>query len=372
MSTQIDHDLDLDHDPGRVRVAPELREIARTEAPPAEPAPTRRGPRPIVLGTAALVALAALVLGGYQLWFARGHVSSDNAQVEGHIVPVLPKVSGYVADVRVVDNQMVKAGDVLVVLDDRDYRARLAQAEADLAVAEAAAGGSAGTGQAVAQYAASRASVSEAEARDWQAGRDLERYRQLAAQDVIGRQQLEGYEAAARVASAHVRASRDEMEAAAAGVQSARAKVASALAARDQAALQLSYTRITAPGEGIVSQKDVEVGQLVQAGQPLFALVPLQDVWVVANLKETELAHVSVGDQVAIEVDTYPGRRFSGRVDSLSPATGAKFSLLPPDNATGNFTKVVQRVPVKIRLDGPKDPLHPLRPGMSARVVITT
>jgi len=375
MSTQIDHELEVGTKLEPVRISPDLREVVRAEPPaPPAPKPMRRGPSPLVVGALAVVAVSALALGGWQWWYARGHVTSDNAQVEGHIVPVLPKVSGYVAEVRVEDNQSVREGDVLVVLDDRDYRARLEQAEADLAVAEAAAGGKgkAAPGQAVAQYAAARASVSEAEARDWQAGRDLDRYRSLAAQDVISSQQLESYQAAAKVADAHLRASRDQVDAAAADVQSARAKVSAALAARDQAALQLSYTRIVAPGTGMVSQKDVEVGQLVQAGQPLFSVVPLSDVWVVANLKETELAHVSAGDRVSVEVDTYPGRRFAGRVESLSPATGAKFSLLPPDNATGNFTKVVQRVPVKVRLEGMSDPLRPLRPGMSAKVTITT
>jgi len=378
MSTQIDHDLDVEAtktDRERPRIAAELREVSRVPEPtPAlpPPVPARRGPRPLVMGALALVAVMALTFGGWQLWYAQNHVQSDNAQVEGHIVPVLPKVSGYVAEVRVDDNQMVHAGEVLVVLDARDYKAKLEQAQADLAVAEAAAGGRRTAGQAEAQYAAARASVAEAQARDWQAGRDLARYRGLAARDVIGAQELESYEAAAKVASANVSATENQMAAAAAGVQSARAKEASAVAARDQAALQLSYTTIQAPSDGVISKKDVEVGQLVQSGQPLFSVVPLSDVWVVANLKETELGHVTAGDKVAISVDTYPGKKFYGRVESLSPATGAKFSLLPPDNATGNFTKVVQRVPVKIRLEGAGDPLHTLRPGMSAKVVITT
>jgi len=148
--------------------------------------------------------------------------------------------------------------------------------------------------------------------------------------------------------------------------------VGAARAARDQAALNLSYTRITAPADGVVSKKTVEVGQLVQPGQPLMSLVPLGDVWVTANLKETQTADVSQGDPADFTVDAYPGRHFSGHVESLSPATGAKFSLLPPDNATGNFTKVVQRIPVRIRLDGKNDPAHPLRPGMSVVVTIQT
>ena len=376
MSTQIDHPLESEIESRpleRARIAQELLELARPEAQPeTPPAPARRGPRPIVWMALGLVALAAISFGGWNWWYARHHVTSDDAQVEGHIVPVLPKVSGYVAQVRVEENQTVHKGDVLVVLDDRDYAAKLEQANADLAVAQAAGAGDHGTGQAEAQWASARAAVKEAQARDWQAQRDLDRYRQLAAQDVVSAQQLEGYVAAARVADAHVHATQSDAQAAGAGVQSARAKSASALAARDQAALQLSYTKIIAPSDGVVSKKDVEVGQLVQAGQPLFSIVPLSDVWVTANLKETQLSHVNAGDRVAVTVDTYPGRKFYGRVESLSPATGATFSLLPPDNATGNFTKVVQRVPVRIRLEGAEDPLHPLRPGMSVKVDITT
>src|SRR2546422_3543920 len=146
----------------------------------------------------------------------------------------------------------------------------------------------------------------------------------------------------------------------------------SARAARDQAALNLSYTRIIAPAEGVVSKKSAELGQLVQPGQPLMSLVPLGDVWVTANLKETQMVDVTPGDPVDFTVDAYGGRHFSGHVESLSPATGARFSLLPPDNATGNFTKVVQRVPVRIRLDGKNDPTRPLRPGMSVAVTIQT
>ncbi len=152
----------------------------------------------------------------------------------------------------------------------------------------------------------------------------------------------------------------------------ADARVGAARAARDQAALNLSYTRITAPSGGVVSKKTVEVGQLVQAGQPLMSVVPLDDIWVTANLKETQTADVAPGDAADITVDAYPGRHFTGHVESISPATGAKFSLLPPDNATGNFTKVVQRIPVRVRLAGPNDPVHPLRPGMSVYVAIAT
>ncbi|HET7224703.1 MAG TPA: HlyD family secretion protein, partial [Candidatus Eisenbacteria bacterium] len=160
--------------------------------------------------------------------------------------------------------------------------------------------------------------------------------------------------------------------AATAGVRGAAARVVAAQAARDQAALQESYAQILAPAAGVVSRKSVEVGEYVQPGQPLMSVVPLENVWVVANLKETELRGVRQGQPVDIDVDTYPGVHFRGTVESVSPATGARFSLLPPDNATGNFTKVVQRVPVRIRVDSRQDPVRPLRPGMSVRVHIHT
>ncbi|MGH7742391.1 MAG: HlyD family secretion protein, partial [Candidatus Eiseniibacteriota bacterium] len=185
-------------------------------------------------------------------------------------------------------------------------------------------------------------------------------------------QQLDAAQAAARASAAQVHAATEQVVAAEAALRGADAKVASARASRDQADLQLSYTTLAAPTAGVVTKKNVEIGQMVQAGQPLLAVVPLDDVWIVANLKETEIRGVRPGARAEITVDSYPGRRFRGHVESLSPATGATFSILPPDNATGNFTKIVQRIPVRLRLDGPPDPAHPLRPGMSAFVRIWT
>src|SRR6267378_3941988 len=305
------------------------------------------------------VVLLGLVAVGVRRWiYGFSHVSTDNAQVDGHIVPILPKVGGYVLEVRTDENRSVKAGDTLVVLDDRDYKARLGQAEADLAVALAGVSNRARVGQAEAQVAQAQANAEKAHA-------DLERIKPLAEKEIMPKQALDAAEAGARAADA-------ALAAAQAALLGADARVAAARAARDQAALNLSYTRITAPSEGVVSKKTVELGQLVQPGQPLMSEVPLSDVWVTANLKETQTADVTPGDPVDFSVDAYGGRHFSGHVESLSPATGAKFSLLPPDNATGNFTKVVQRIPVRIRLDGKNDAAHPLRPGMSVNVTITT
>ena len=344
-------------------IEPEVRrESAAKAAPPAPPAPApaepkaggRRGTAFMIMG---VVLLALVALGARRWIYGLSHVSSDNAQVDGHIVPILPKVGGFVTEVRIDENQNVKAGDTLVVLDDRDYKVRLAQAEADLAVALAGVSNRARVGQA-------EALVEQAQANALKAHADLERVRPLALQEIVSKQQLDAVEATARAADA-------ALAAAQAALLAADARVGAARAARDQAALNLSYTRVIAPSSGVVSKKTVELGQLVQAGQPLMSVVPLEDVWVTANLKETEVADVKPGEPVDFTVDAYPGRHFTGHVQSLSPATGARFSLLPPDNATGNFTKVVQRVPVRVRPDK-VDPAHPLRPGLSVVVTIQT
>ena len=185
-------------------------------------------------------------------------------------------------------------------------------------------------------------------------------------------QQLDAAEAASTAAAAQLDAAEKQVLAAQAALSGADAKLASAVAQRDAAELNVAWSKIVAPAAGVVSRKSVEVGQLVSPGQPLMSVVPLDDVWVVANLKETEVGRVDPGDRAEIEVDAYPHLKFPAHVESISPATGAKFSMLPPDNATGNFTKVVQRIPVRLRLDGPQQPKYPLRPGMSVQATITT
>jgi len=321
--------------------------------------PKKQKSRRTVFMIMGVVLLALIVFGVRRWWFGRSHVSTDNAQVDGHIVPVLPKVGGYVLEVRVAENQPVKAGDTLVVLDDRDFRARLAQTDADLAALLATVSSRTRVGQADAM-------VAQAQANALKAAADLARIEPLAIQNVVSQQQLDAARAAAAAAGA-------QLASAQAALVGADARVAAARASRDQAALQLSYTRIITPAAGVVSKKAVELGQLVQPGQPLMTVVPLEDVWVTANLKETETADVTPGDSADVTVDAYKGVHFCGHVESLSPATGAKFSLLPPDNATGNFTKVVQRIPVRVRLDcSTMYPTHPLRPGMSAVATIKT
>ncbi|MGE5469120.1 MAG: HlyD family secretion protein [Ignavibacteria bacterium] len=334
----------------------------------------------------AVVVVAIAIWLGWKWWWGRSHVTTDDAQVEGHVVPVLPKVGGFVAEVKVADNQAVRANDLLVRIDDRDYRAKLAQAEAELELALAAAGKEGQTGQAAAQVAAARAAaaaarsnVDQALAAADKAQKDLERTRGLIEKKMVSPQALDAAEAAARAAQAQLKASREsatsageQVSAYGAALQAALAKVESARAARDLAAMQLADTRIAAPASGLVGSKSVEPGQFVQAGQALMSVVPLDDVWVVANMKETDVRGIRPGAAVDIEVDAFPGTAFSGTVDSLAPATGARFSLLPPDNATGNFTKVVQRVPVKILVKQSSDANRLLRPGMSVFVTVTT
>jgi membrane fusion protein (multidrug efflux system) len=360
---------------------------ARDPEGPAAAAAEREngGRRPWVLWVGIAIAVIVLALGARAVWFALTHVSTDDAQVDGHITPISPRIAGYVVGIRVRDNQRVRAGDTLVILDDRDLRARLAQADADLAALIATVGSRGKVGQSVAQLdqaraaaAAAEATVVQASANAEKANNDLERYRALSARNIVSRQQLDAAEAAARATAAQLTAAQrnataagEQVTAASAALTGSEARVAAARAVLDIAALQLSYTVVTAPVAGVVSKKSVEIGQQVQAGQPLMSVVPLEDVWVVANFKETQVAAIEVGAPAVIRADAYAGRVFTGSVESLSPATGAKFSLLPPDNATGNFTKVVQRIPVRIRIEGPVDTLHPLRPGMSVDVTIS-
>jgi membrane fusion protein (multidrug efflux system) len=349
---------------------------------PEPPASKRRFILPIV----ALLVLIALGWAFKQWSYGRSHESTDDAAVDGHLIPVLAKVSGYVQKVTVQDNSHVAADSLLVQIDPTEYRVRLAQAEADLAAAQAAVGSRGGTGQAQAQVAVASsqrgalgAQIDAARANAQKARSDLARYRELAAKQIVSKQQLDAAQAAADAADANVVALERQAAAAGAtvtnaeaGVRLAVARLQAAQAARDNAALQLEYTRVPAPAAGIVSRKQVEVGQLVSAGQPLLTIVSDTGVFVTANMKETQLADIRVGQPVEIEVDTYGGATAEGVIESVAAATGSKFALLPPDNATGNFTKVVQRIPVRIRITKGLGPDRPLRPGMSVNAHVST
>jgi membrane fusion protein (multidrug efflux system) len=334
--------------------------------------------------------------------------STDDAQVDGHVTPVAGQISGTVVAVQVADNQQVAAGAELVRLDPRPYQVALDRAKADLAEAEASAE-AARTGvpmtattthssvqtaegdrtTADARVSSARARLREAVAKDTKAAEDLARLTRLVAKDEISPQEHDAVSVAAEAARAGRESAEASLKEAEQGVGSAQArleqartapeqvsimraraasaeaKVQQAQAAVAQAELDMEHTRIVAPAAGIVTKKTVEVGQVVQPGQPLLAVVPLDDVWVTANFKENQLRELRPGQSVRINVDAFGGRTYRGRVESVSPATGAKFSLLPAENATGNYVKVVQRVPVKIVFEAGENSDQLLRPGMS-------
>jgi membrane fusion protein (multidrug efflux system) len=323
---------------------------------------------------------------GFNRWsFSQTHESTDNAQVDGHIVPVVAKVGGYVLTVNVGENAHVDDKGVLISIDEREYQVKLAQAEADYSAAVASSGSNGLEGQAAAMVrtASSQREVGDAQvlaarAQVVKAQSDLARAKELSAKQIISLAQLDAAQATFAAASATLTATERQVSAATsgvsnaeAGVRLARARLAAAQAARANASLQLSYAKITAPLAGIVSRKQVEVGQLVQAGQTLLSIVSDSGLFVTANFKETQLARIRVGQKVELEIDAYAARA-EGEVESIASATGAKFALLPPDNATGNFTKVVQRIPVRIRITKMLGADRPLRPGMSvlANVIV--
>jgi membrane fusion protein (multidrug efflux system) len=337
----------------------------------------------IVVG---IVAAIVLVWGIGKWSYSRSHESTDNAQVDGHIIPVLAKVGGYVQQVAVTENQSVQNGQLLAQIDEAEYRQRLAQAEAELQAAYATTGSNGNTGQAQAQvmtatgqHSALEAQITSARATAQRALADLGRAEDLAKQQIISRAQLDAARNAAEAAQANVTALERQAAAAGAsvtnaqaGVRVAEARVHAAQATRDYAALQLQYARVTSPEAGIVSRKQVEIGQLVQPGQPLMWIVADTGAWVTANFKETQVAKMRPGQAAEIDVDAYKGCNVDGKVSSLGSATGAKFALLPPDNATGNFTKVVQRIPVRLQIVRGCGTDRPLRPGMSVNAHVKT
>ncbi|HEY0702905.1 MAG TPA: HlyD family secretion protein [Candidatus Acidoferrales bacterium] len=368
-----------------------------------------------------IVAIVVLLVGGFFAYeYFQTYESTDDAQVDGHLMPLSARISGYVINVNVTDNQEVKAGTVLAQIDPKDYQVALDQAKAELADAQASAqalninvpiaavnsssqisvseadveNSRAGIAVAEDQLEAAKAQLAQAQANDVKAQNDLVRYKQLVDKQEISQQMYDQSVAAAKASSATVASARATATAAAQQVTQARSKLAQSEAnlrnsqtgprqvastkaraissdatvqqkeaAVEQAELNLQYTKITAPVDGIVS-KNAEVGMNVTPGQQLFTIFPLNDVWVTADFKETQLKHMKPGQTVKIKVDAN-GRTYDGKVDSIAGSSGARTSLLPPENATGNYVKVVQRVPVKIVLDPNQNSDHYLRLGMS-------
>lgn len=317
-----------------------------------------------------LLIIGFTVAAFYWVIKAKTHIATDNAFIEAHIFPVSSRVSGVVTSVHVSDNQRVEKGDILLELDQRDYQVKVGSATAALGVAR---------NETSEEYAAAdgaRAALAVARTKLDQADLDLKRGKALLEKEVIPREHYDRLETARRVAAAQVREAEEKVRGAqaviGAGTGSNEARIAQKSALLEEARLQLSYTRIPAAASGYITRKSVEPGTMIQAGQPLMALVALEEPWIVANYKERQLTDVKPGQKVEVEVDAYPGRKFTGRVDSIMAGTGAAFSLLPPENATGNYVKVVQRIPVKITIDKSSDPQHLLRVGMSVTPVILT
>jgi membrane fusion protein (multidrug efflux system) len=346
------------------------------QLPPSTPAP-RRKVLPLIL---AIVVLSIAGWGYSKFNYARHHEDTDDAQVDGNISPVICRVAGYVNDVRFEDNQSVEMGDTLLLIDDRDLRIKVQQSEAALENAEAGVlVARANVTTAEANQATARANVEAAQVRVWKAGQDYARYDALMRDKVGTRQQFDAVKAEKESAEAQLTAARRQAETAATQVEAARQQiaVASSMVAQRRAdlefaRLQWSYAVVTAPAKGTVSRKNVQPGQFVNAGSALCSVVSGEGIYVVANFKETQLEKMQAGQSVEVRVDAFPKEHIQGTVQSFSAATGAKFSLLPPDNATGNFVKVVQRIPVKIRLEAGPEIMAHLRPGMSVKVSVRT
>jgi len=404
--------------------ADSVRDTKGAGDPPssAEIAPARRRNAPRV---ALVLVAAAIAIGSSVWWLHRGKESTDDAQVEGHVVTVSARTPGQVKKVLVSDNQIVKEGDVLVELDLDELKARRLVAEADRMAAEAslelsraqraltekttvagirqARGGASQAASVVdttkAQVEQARADFASAESRQKLTVKEFGRVQQLFGEGSVSQAELDLRQAAVDQSNAGLELARARLDGTRAmingtygGVEQAQGRLVAALTAPQQvqaadaqvqltqarleqtraaerlAELNLSYGVVRAPASGVVSRKNVEPGSLVTPDRPILAIVPLDDIWVVANFKEDQLGDIKNGQVVKIEVDSFAQQVLSGHVESIAAATGARFALLPPDNATGNFVKVVQRVPVRIRIDNRRG--LPLRPGMSAEVTV--
>jgi membrane fusion protein (multidrug efflux system) len=367
-----------------------MNQDASTQPVPAAEEPVASGSkamRALLIGTP-----IALLIGGGMWFHSRNRMSTDDAQVDGHLVPISCRVYGTVEKVLVEDNQAVKAGDPLVAVDPRDIQARLDQTKAAQAQARAQVEGArADLARAQVAYQQARSSDLETakatldskKASLDKAKSDVQRMKPLAEREEISAQQFDGIRTQAEVADGEWRAAQQRLaslqreadirrvavSAAEARLASAQAQVDQARASQDGLALQLGYTNILAPEDGVVTRKLVEAGQTIQPGQGLLTLIPLHRTWVTANFKETQLARMKPGQEAEIKIDMN-GMVLKGHVDSIASSTGSRMSLLPPENAVGNFVKVVQRIPVKIRIDESEASKVILRPGMNVEATV--
>lgn len=307
-----------------------------------------------------VIVLAGLVAGIFSTQYRKTHITTDDAFIEGNVHTIASKVYGTVKDVFVTDNQPVKQGDLLLEIDPADYSVRLREASSALSVERAK------LAETEARIESARANLDLQRANLKLAVTDKDRAESLFQKEVIPRDRYDKAVTAHEVAAAQVKAAEEQLRQA----ESQRATQVSTIRLKEATAslaeLNVGYTRITAPADGYVTRKSVQVGNQIQPGQPLMAVVSLDDIWVTANYKETQLGRIRPGNPAIIRVDTYPGKKFKGRVDSIMAGTGASFSLFPPENATGNYVKVVQRIPVKIVFEKGADEGHVLRIGMSA------
>jgi len=335
----------------------------------------------LLLAAAGLVALVLIALYGSHWWTSGRYIEeTDDAYIGGDVTVIGPKVAGYVEEVLVTDNQRVKAGDLLVRLDSRDYRASLAKAEGAVAAQEALLANLDATEQL--QHAVigqARAGIDAAGAETARSRDDNARYKKLVGSNAVSVESAQRADATFKTAQAQsaraqaeLLATQRQLDVIATRKQQAKAALMQARAERDLAQLNLGYTELRAPVDGEIGNRRARVGAYAQAGSQLLSVVPASGLWVDANFKEDQLAHMVPGQRVSIHADVLSGREFHGHLDSLAPATGAQFSVLPPENATGNFTKIVQRVPVRILLDPADGVLGQLRPGLSVTASVDT
>lgn len=295
--------------------------------------------------------------------YLNSYESTDDAQIDGHMDPLSSRIDGTVIAVHAEDDDQVTKGQLLVEIDPRDYEVALEEAKAQIALADAE------VASAKQNYAAALAVVTEDDAANFRAQRDARRYATLLDQQVVAVSEYDQYTAAARVSGAKVQSDREAAAASFKVIAAGEAAADAARAAVDQAKLNLSYTKIYAPANGIVGKRQVQLGSRIQPGQTLMFVTETDEVWVTANFKETQLARMRPGDPVTINVDTF-GRKYHGYVQHMPGASGDRYSLLPPENATGNYVKVVQRLPVRILLEPGQDPDHELHPGMSVEPTV--